>query len=183
MFTPTKPYVTIPAYNIWERSKDAAYLYYCSNETVHGIEFHTVSRWSLRNEFVFDLSPLTFLRRVRSLKSRYIYFFLVRKIASTKSEWGGASPVHLHMKHIGIRKMQLLELVIWNLSAARDPSRRASRSRYLLQLPLATLRFHRGKYSKPWKVHQTPRSSKTPNIVNKRLQMPLKFQECSNQFP
>ncbi|GMR51880.1 hypothetical protein PMAYCL1PPCAC_22075 [Pristionchus mayeri] len=41
VFTPTKPYVTIPEYSGWERKKDAAYLYYCANETVHGIEYHT----------------------------------------------------------------------------------------------------------------------------------------------
>lgn len=41
VFTPNKPYVTIPDQEQWDHDKDAAFLYYCSNETVHGIEFHS----------------------------------------------------------------------------------------------------------------------------------------------
>ncbi|KHJ99073.1 phosphoserine transaminase [Oesophagostomum dentatum] len=41
VFTPTKPFVTIPDQSKWDHDKEAAYLYYCANETVHGIEFHT----------------------------------------------------------------------------------------------------------------------------------------------
>lgn len=36
---PQKSYVTIPDDNLWKRDPDAAYLYYCANETVHGVEF------------------------------------------------------------------------------------------------------------------------------------------------
>ncbi|ETN83931.1 putative phosphoserine transaminase [Necator americanus] len=41
VFVPAKPYVTIPDQSCWDHDKDAAYLYYCANETVHGIEFHS----------------------------------------------------------------------------------------------------------------------------------------------
>ncbi|CAJ0592921.1 unnamed protein product [Cylicocyclus nassatus] len=41
VFNPTKPFVTIPDQSKWDHDKEAAYLYYCANETVHGIEFHT----------------------------------------------------------------------------------------------------------------------------------------------
>ncbi|KJH52963.1 phosphoserine transaminase [Dictyocaulus viviparus] len=41
VFTPNKPYVTIPDEEQWDHDKEAAFLYYCANETVHGIEFPT----------------------------------------------------------------------------------------------------------------------------------------------
>lgn len=43
VFEPRKPFVTIPDYSTWNRDPKAAYLFYCSNETVHGLEYHTVS--------------------------------------------------------------------------------------------------------------------------------------------
>uniref|UniRef100_A0A7E4V9P8 Phosphoserine aminotransferase n=1 Tax=Panagrellus redivivus TaxID=6233 RepID=A0A7E4V9P8_PANRE len=39
VFEPTKPYTGPPVVDTWKRDPDAAYLYYCANETVHGIEF------------------------------------------------------------------------------------------------------------------------------------------------
>ncbi|CAD6184414.1 unnamed protein product [Caenorhabditis auriculariae] len=39
VFTPAKPYVTVPDQDSWSHDENAAYLYYCANETVHGIEF------------------------------------------------------------------------------------------------------------------------------------------------
>ncbi|KAL6730994.1 phosphoserine transaminase [Ancylostoma duodenale] len=41
VFTPSKPFVTIPDQSGWDHDKDAAFLYYCANETVQGIEFHS----------------------------------------------------------------------------------------------------------------------------------------------
>uniref|UniRef100_A0A1I7Z849 Phosphoserine aminotransferase n=1 Tax=Steinernema glaseri TaxID=37863 RepID=A0A1I7Z849_9BILA len=35
---PQKPYVTVSDPASWSRNEDAAYLYYCANETVHGVE-------------------------------------------------------------------------------------------------------------------------------------------------
>ncbi|VDK45796.1 unnamed protein product [Anisakis simplex] len=39
VFTPPKPFVTIPDEDVWKRNANAAYLYYCANETIHGVEF------------------------------------------------------------------------------------------------------------------------------------------------
>lgn len=39
VFAPEKPYKTVPDEHLWDCDKDAAYVYYCANETVHGIEF------------------------------------------------------------------------------------------------------------------------------------------------
>uniref|UniRef100_F1L3A7 phosphoserine transaminase n=1 Tax=Ascaris suum TaxID=6253 RepID=F1L3A7_ASCSU len=39
VFPPQKPYVTIPDESNWRKDPRAAYLYYCANETIHGIEF------------------------------------------------------------------------------------------------------------------------------------------------
>uniref|UniRef100_A0A915EQX8 Aminotransferase class V domain-containing protein n=1 Tax=Ditylenchus dipsaci TaxID=166011 RepID=A0A915EQX8_9BILA len=40
VFKIEKPYSKIPAMDQWSLSEDAAYLYYCANETIHGVEFH-----------------------------------------------------------------------------------------------------------------------------------------------
>ncbi|MFH4980554.1 hypothetical protein AB6A40_007263 [Gnathostoma spinigerum] len=56
VFKPTKPYVTIPEYSTWQRSDEAAYLYYCHNETVHGIEFHNPPETFANVPLVADVS-------------------------------------------------------------------------------------------------------------------------------
>lgn len=35
-------YTKVPDESLWKTSPDAKYLYYCDNETIHGIEFHEV---------------------------------------------------------------------------------------------------------------------------------------------
>lgn len=35
-------FTTIPSSDSWQRSKDAAYLHYTANETIHGVEFHSI---------------------------------------------------------------------------------------------------------------------------------------------
>jgi phosphoserine aminotransferase len=39
---PGEPYASIPAVSQWKTSQDAAYLHYTPNETIGGVEFHTV---------------------------------------------------------------------------------------------------------------------------------------------
>lgn len=39
VFPKTKKYTTIPDKSEWTINPDASYLYYCSNETIHGVEF------------------------------------------------------------------------------------------------------------------------------------------------
>jgi len=36
---PMTKFTTVPDESTWSRTKDASYLYYCDNETVHGVEF------------------------------------------------------------------------------------------------------------------------------------------------
>jgi len=42
VFTPVKPYTRIVDEAEWVTRADAAYLYYCANETVHGVEYQKV---------------------------------------------------------------------------------------------------------------------------------------------
>ena len=35
-------FTSIPNVQGWKFSKDPSYIYYCSNETIHGVEFHEV---------------------------------------------------------------------------------------------------------------------------------------------
>ncbi|CAI4221290.1 unnamed protein product [Auanema sp. JU1783] len=39
VFAPKKPYQTVPSSDEWVHDENAAYLYYCANETVDGVEF------------------------------------------------------------------------------------------------------------------------------------------------
>ena len=36
---PLSKFTSVPDESLWSRTKDASYLYYCDNETVHGVEF------------------------------------------------------------------------------------------------------------------------------------------------
>lgn len=56
VFTPAKPYVTVPDQEKWVHDEKAAYLYYCANETVHGIEFTPKAPESHKVPLVADVS-------------------------------------------------------------------------------------------------------------------------------
>jgi phosphoserine aminotransferase len=55
-------YTTIPDAASWQLSKDAAYCYYCDNETVHGLEFTTVPDVAV--PLVADMSSNLFSRAI-----------------------------------------------------------------------------------------------------------------------
>lgn len=38
----TKTYTTIPSHEKWNLDPEASYVYYCDNETIHGVEFDTI---------------------------------------------------------------------------------------------------------------------------------------------
>ena len=38
---PLDAYTTVPSADTWTLSADAAYLYYCANETIHGVEYQS----------------------------------------------------------------------------------------------------------------------------------------------
>ena len=49
-------YTHIPDSSEWRLSKDAKYLYYCDNETIHGIEFSEVPKTFSNISIVCDMS-------------------------------------------------------------------------------------------------------------------------------
>ncbi|CAJ0946513.1 unnamed protein product, partial [Mesorhabditis belari] len=57
-----KPITRVPPENEWTRDPDAAYLYYCANETIHGIEFFKAPETLPGVPLVADISS-TFLSR------------------------------------------------------------------------------------------------------------------------
>ncbi|GMT26678.1 hypothetical protein PFISCL1PPCAC_17975 [Pristionchus fissidentatus] len=73
VFPSMKPYTTIPDYGSWDRKSDAAYLYYCANETVHGVEFHTPPETHADVPLVADISS-NFLSRPFDFANHGIVF-------------------------------------------------------------------------------------------------------------
>lgn len=53
---PIKPYITIPDSSTWNLDSEAAYIYYCANETIHGIEFHDTPKVNNGVALVADIS-------------------------------------------------------------------------------------------------------------------------------
>lgn len=73
VFTPSKPYVTIPDESQWDHDKDAAFLYYCANETVHGIEFPSAPKSAHGVPLVADISS-NFLSRPFDFSNHGVVF-------------------------------------------------------------------------------------------------------------
>uniref|UniRef100_A0A060TBZ2 phosphoserine transaminase n=1 Tax=Blastobotrys adeninivorans TaxID=409370 RepID=A0A060TBZ2_BLAAD len=57
-------YGSIPAQSTWQFSDDAAYVYYCDNETVHGVEFPEIPKVPEGVELVADMSSNFLSRKV-----------------------------------------------------------------------------------------------------------------------
>jgi phosphoserine aminotransferase len=49
-------YDGVPPVSEWKLSKNAAYLYYCANETIHGVEFTDLSDLPADVNLVADIS-------------------------------------------------------------------------------------------------------------------------------
>jgi phosphoserine aminotransferase len=64
-------YTTVKPHDQWQIDKDAAYFYYCDNETVHGIEFHDVPDVGL--PLVVDMSSNLLTRKVDVSKYGIIF--------------------------------------------------------------------------------------------------------------
>ncbi|CAB3408337.1 unnamed protein product [Caenorhabditis bovis] len=73
VFTPIKPFVTVPDQENWVHDKNAAYLYYCANETVHGIEFTPKAPENHNVPLVADISS-NFLARPFDFKDHGVVF-------------------------------------------------------------------------------------------------------------
>lgn len=66
-------YTHIPDSSEWRLSKDAKYLYYCDNETIHGIEFSEVPKTFSNISIVCDMSSNFLTRRVDVSKFGVIF--------------------------------------------------------------------------------------------------------------
>lgn len=51
-----KSFTDIPDFNDWQLSENAAYLHLCTNETIHGVEFHTLPPLGKEHIVVADMS-------------------------------------------------------------------------------------------------------------------------------
>ncbi|KAH7699905.1 Protein F26H9.5 [Aphelenchoides avenae] len=56
VFDVQKPFTTIPDASTWKLDPEAAYVYYCANETIHGIEFHEAPKVPDNVALVADIS-------------------------------------------------------------------------------------------------------------------------------
>jgi phosphoserine aminotransferase len=66
-----EPYCSIPAVSTWKTSADAAYLHFTPNETIGGVEFHTVPDVSV--SLVADMSSTILSRPIDVTKFGVIY--------------------------------------------------------------------------------------------------------------
>jgi len=72
-FGKEKPFNGIPPAESWNRAPAASYLHYTSNETVHGVEFHSVPDRGNAAELVCDMSSNFLSRPVDVSKYGLIY--------------------------------------------------------------------------------------------------------------
>ena len=63
MFPPMEIYNTVPPADKWTLDPTASYLYYCANETVHGVEFNHIPETN-GVTIVADMSSNLFTRKV-----------------------------------------------------------------------------------------------------------------------
>lgn len=69
--TSANNFTTVPPQKEWTIAKDAAYFYYCDNETVHGVEFHEIPDVGL--PLVCDMSSNLLTRPVDVSKFGIVY--------------------------------------------------------------------------------------------------------------
>ena len=73
VFNPKKPFITVPDASEWNHDETAAYLYYCANETVHGIEFPSAPESPHGVPLVADISS-NFMSREFDFKNHGVVF-------------------------------------------------------------------------------------------------------------
>ncbi|WKX91299.1 hypothetical protein Q1695_009830 [Nippostrongylus brasiliensis] len=113
VFTPNKPYVTVPDPVHWDHDEKAAYLYYCSNETVHGIEFHTPPHSIHGVPLVADISS-NFLSRPFDFAHHGIVF------GGTQKNLGAAGLTVVLVRKDLIGKQQEITPAILNYKEMQD---------------------------------------------------------------
>ncbi|VDD93005.1 unnamed protein product [Enterobius vermicularis] len=83
VFKPLERFDTVPDFSTWDRNPNAAYLYYCSNETVDGVEFKDVPETTPAVPLIADVSS-NILSRPFSFINHGLVF------ASTQKNLGAA---------------------------------------------------------------------------------------------
>lgn len=68
-----KPFVTVPDPSTWNYDPNAAYLYYCANETIHGIEIVEPPNPPEGVTLVADISSNILSRRFDVAKVRELF--------------------------------------------------------------------------------------------------------------
>ena len=63
MFPPLDTYNSVPNSDKWTMDPGASYLYYCANETVHGVEFNHIPN-TQGVPIVADMSSNIFTRKI-----------------------------------------------------------------------------------------------------------------------
>jgi len=71
---PTKVYKGVPNSNTWNLDSQASYIYYCANETVHGVEFHEPIKYQSEIPIVADMSSNMLTKSLDISKYGVIYF-------------------------------------------------------------------------------------------------------------
>lgn len=66
-------YIGIPDPSTWKLSPNASYIYYCANETIHGVEFHSIPEVSSGIPLVCDMSSNIFTKPVDISKYGIIF--------------------------------------------------------------------------------------------------------------
>ncbi|MCC7005789.1 MAG: 3-phosphoserine/phosphohydroxythreonine transaminase [Ottowia sp.] len=80
--TQTDGFTTVPAVTEWSLSDDAAYLHVCTNETIHGVEFHSLPALDKRVVVVADMSSHLLSRPIDSARYGVIYAGAQKNIGS-----------------------------------------------------------------------------------------------------
>ncbi|XP_067938538.1 phosphoserine aminotransferase-like [Watersipora subatra] len=70
----SKRFQGVPHSNTWNLDDQASYIYFCSNETIHGVEFHDIPRTNSDIPIVADMSSNILTREIDVSKYGLIYF-------------------------------------------------------------------------------------------------------------
>jgi len=103
--------LTIPAFDAWTLSDDAAYLHYCSNETITGVEFHWAPE--VKSPLVVDMSSTILSRPLDISQYGLIY-------AGAQKNMGPAGITLVIVREDLIGKTQAATPGIWDFQAQAE---------------------------------------------------------------
>jgi len=108
-------YTTIPDPSTWRLSKDAAYLHYTPNETVFGVEFHSVPEVETSAPLVVDMSSTLLSRPIDVSRFGLIYAGAQKNIGPA-----GLAIVIVREDLIGRARRETPGIVDYQLQAQND---------------------------------------------------------------